>query len=226
MQKQERLSLPAIEVKSLSKRYAATVALDNVTFSAGADAITVIRGPSACGKTTLLRCIAGLETPDAGTIRMGGCCVSGNGVWVPPVRRGIGMVFQDHALWPHLSVRNHLNFVMRAARLPKYERAARIARLLELVELGDYAHALPHSLSGGQQQRVGIARALALNPAFLLLDEPFANLDERLRGRILAELKRRWKNERVTVLVATHDVEEVQGVDGNTLNIVDLGDKS
>jgi len=204
-----------VDVKNLSKRYGSVVALSSATFTAEQGTMTVVRGPSASGKTTLLRCIAGLEIPDAGTVSLGGVCVSGNGVWVPPVRRGLGMVFQDHALWPHLSVRGHFDFVLRAARLPKRQRAARIERLLELLELTDCPRSLPHALSGGQQQRVGIGRALATEPPVLLLDEPFSNLDARLRGRILAELNRRRETAGTVVIVATHDAEELQQ-NGNT----------
>jgi iron(III) transport system ATP-binding protein len=160
-------------------------------------------GPSGCGKTTLLRLIAGFEQPDAGEIFVHGDRVTGHGVWVPPERRRVGMVFQDYALFPHLTVGDNVSF-----GLPRRERRARVAEALALVGLGAYQSRYPHQLSGGQQQRVALARALAPRPALVLLDEPWSNIDPHLRASMREQLSGILRGVGVTVILVTHDREE------------------
>ena len=161
-------------------------------------------GPSGCGKTTLLRAIAGLETADAGTVAVGEKLLAGPGVHVPPEKRRVGMVFQDWALFPHLSVRGNVGF-----GLPKAERgSSRVDETLAMVGLGRFADRMPSTLSGGQQQRVALARALANRPSVILLDEPFSNLDASLRHQIRLEVQRLLSDLGVTSLFVTHQQEE------------------
>ncbi|TFZ01078.1 ABC transporter ATP-binding protein [Ramlibacter rhizophilus] len=181
-------------------------AVDGVSFGLPAGGIGVLIGPSGCGKTTLLRAVAGLEPVSAGTIRIAGEVVSGKGVHVPPERRRIGMVFQDYALFPHLDVGRNIGFGLDA--LPRRERAARVAEVLELVGLPGTEGRMPHELSGGQQQRVALARALAPRPELLLLDEPFSNLDVDLRERLAHEIRGILKAAGATALFVTHDQME------------------
>ncbi len=166
--------------------------------------VVALLGPSGCGKTTLLRAIAGLERPDAGTIALGGRLLSGDGTHVAPEKRRVGMVFQDWALFPHLSVAANVAF-----GLPKRERdSERVAETLGMVGLSGLAGRMPSTLSGGQQQRVALARALANRPAVILLDEPFSNLDASLRHQIRLEVQRLLADLGVTSLFVTHQQEE------------------
>jgi iron(III) transport system ATP-binding protein len=160
-------------------------------------------GPSGCGKTTLLRLIAGFEHPDAGEIAIEGRRVAGRGAWVPPERRRVGMVFQDYALFPHLTVAANVGF-----GVPGSQRAGRVGELLRLVGLTGYEERYPHELSGGQQQRIALARALAPRPSVVLLDEPWSNIDPLLRAAIRVELAEILRAIDVTVLFVTHDREE------------------
>jgi iron(III) transport system ATP-binding protein len=168
--------------------------------------IGCLLGPSGCGKTTVLRCIAGFEVARAGRIVLAGEVVTGEGRLVPPERRRIGMVFQDYALFPHLSVEDNIAFGLHAA--PRDTRAARIAELAELAGLGGMLRKYPHELSGGQQQRVALARALAPRPELLLLDEPFSNLDVDLRERLSVEVRGIIKASGATAVLVTHDQQE------------------
>lgn len=198
-------SAAALALEGLTRRYGAHVAVDGVDLTVAAGQFAALLGPSGCGKTTLLRLIAGFEQPDAGTIVIGGCAaVSATGASLPPERRSVGMVFQDYALFPHLSVEQNVAYGL--GRSPG--RAARVAELLELVGLASAGRRMPHQLSGGQQQRVALARALAPRPALLLLDEPFSNLDAGLRQAVRAEVRRILRHEQVTALFVTHDQEE------------------
>ncbi|WP_143896293.1 ABC transporter ATP-binding protein [Tepidimonas sediminis] len=182
---------------------AARPALDGVTLALAAGAIGVLIGPSGCGKTTLLRAIAGLERLDEGRLTLDGQTVAAPGVHVAPERRRIGMVFQDYALFPHLSVADNVAFGLHG--LPRPQRLARVAEVLALVGLEGYERRYPHELSGGQQQRVALARALAPQPRLLLLDEPFSNLDVDLRERLAQELRTILKAAGITALFVTHD---------------------
>jgi iron(III) transport system ATP-binding protein len=195
---------PAVEVVGLRKAFGAVRALDGVDLSLSPGETLALLGPSGCGKTTLLRALAGLERPDGGTIEIGGRLVDGPGVSMPPERRGLGMVFQDIALFPHLSVAENVAFGIHDAP----DRGERVVRLLDLVGMADAAARRPHELSGGMQQRVAIARALAPDPAVLLLDEPFAALDLGLRTQLRGELRRVLDATGASAILVTHDQAE------------------
>ena len=168
--------------------------------------IGCLLGPSGCGKTTVLRCIAGFERLAAGEIRLDGTLVSTPAQTLPPERRRIGMVFQDYALFPHLSVADNIAFGLRG--IDATARQARVEELLVLVGLGDQGHKFPHEMSGGQQQRVALARALAMEPKVLLLDEPLSNLDAKLRLEVRIEIRELQQKLGLTTIMVTHDQEE------------------
>jgi iron(III) transport system ATP-binding protein len=198
-----------LELAGVGKRFGddRPAAVDGLTFSLQAGRILALLGPSGCGKTTTLRLIAGFEAPDAGHIAIGGRVVARAGAAsVPPEQRGVGVVFQDYALFPHLTVEANVAFGL--TRLPRAERRARVARMLELVGLGEFGGRYPHELSGGQQQRVAAARALAPEPALLLLDEPFSNLDADLRTQMRDEVQKILRTTGTTAIFVTHDQEE------------------
>ena len=195
----------AIEATGLSKTFGEVAALAGFDIAVEEGQTLTLLGPSGCGKTTALRVIAGFEHPDAGQVSVGGLPVAGPGLHVPPERRRVGMVFQDYALFPHMSVTANVSY-----GLAKRDRkdSKRVAEVLELVGLSGTEKRLPHELSGGQQQRVALARALAPSPAVILLDEPFSNLDASLRQRVRRELKEILAEARATALFVTHDQEE------------------
>lgn len=197
---------PAIVLEHVVRQFDRVCAVDTASLRVAAGEMIAILGPSGCGKTTLLRLIAGLDRPDAGAIWIGGRQVAGAGIWVPPEQRGVGLVFQDGALFPHLTVGENITFAL--GQLRTGARAQRAAELLELVGLRDLATRYPHQLSGGQQQRVALARALAPQPAVVLLDEPFASLDAALRVELREEIVTILRALRTTVLLVTHDQEE------------------
>jgi ABC-type nitrate/sulfonate/bicarbonate transport system ATPase subunit len=197
--------LPALRIAGLRRRYGPIVALDGIDLEVRTGEMLTLLGPSGCGKTTILRLVAGLENPDAGTIEIAGRRVAGPGGAVPPERRRVGMVFQDHALFPHLSVADNVGYGIRNDP----DRAVRVQELLDLVSLPGAAHRMPHELSGGMQQRVAIARALTYAPPFLLMDEPFGALDLITRDRMATELLRIWASTPgTTVLFITHSIPE------------------
>ena len=198
--------LMLLEVQDLRHAYGGHEVIAGLTFSLKRGVIGCLLGPSGGGKTTVLRCIAGFEAPQAGEIRLAGRVVSGAGVMVPPEKRRIGMVFQDYALFPHLSVAGNIAFGLHAA--PQAERDARVRELAELVGLAAALDQYPHETSGGQQQRVALARALAPRPDLLLLDEPFSNLDIELRERLSLELRDIIKASGATAVLVTHDQQE------------------
>ncbi len=185
-------------------------ALDGVTLTLQDGQIGALIGPSGCGKTTLLRAVAGLERVRQGEIALGNTTVSSASTHVQPERRQVGMVFQDYALFPHLSVARNIAFGLH--RTAKADSTRRVAELLELVGLGHLGERMPHELSGGQQQRVALARALAPQPQLLLLDEPFSNLDVDMRERLAQEVRNILKAERCTALLVTHDQLEAFAV--------------
>jgi iron(III) transport system ATP-binding protein len=191
-----------IRAQRVSKSFGSVRAVQDVTLELGRGEFVALLGPSGCGKTTLLRLIAGFEAPDAGSVRIGDAVVAG-GTWVPPERRHVGMVFQDYALFPHLTVARNVGY-----GLPRRGRAARAAEALALVGLADHGDRYPHQLSGGQQQRVALARALAPEPAVVLLDEPWSNIDPVLRSSMRDELAAILRATGVTVLLVTHEQEE------------------
>jgi iron(III) transport system ATP-binding protein len=196
---------PALELRSVGRNYGALAAVRDVSLAVGRGEIICLLGSSGCGKSTLLRLIAGLETPDAGSIVMAGATLSGAGSFVPPERRGVGLVFQDYALFPHLSVLDNVAFGLRGAK-PDRMSAARAA--LARVRLEARADSYPHMLSGGEQQRVALARALAPQPQLLLMDEPFSNLDRGLRDRVRSETLAILREAGITAIIVTHDPEE------------------
>lgn len=212
----------SIAADSLTVAYGrAEPVLRDVSLRVAAGSITVLLGPSGCGKTTLLRSIAGLERPTAGTVRLGDRDVSGPGCWVAPQRRNVGMVFQDPALFPHLSVAANIAFGLRRTTA-RPQRATRVMELLELIGLRDYANRSPGTLSGGQQQRVALARSLAPNPAVLLLDEPFSALDASLRAQLRGDVARIVREVGVTTVFVTHDQDEAFEL-GDTVGVMHEG---
>ncbi|MEG2581995.1 ABC transporter ATP-binding protein, partial [Comamonas sp.] len=195
-----------LEVKNVSLGYGATIVVQNVSMRLDQGEIGCLLGPSGCGKTTLLRAIAGFEPVRAGQIDLQGRAVATVAQSVPPQSRDIGMVFQDHALFPHLNVGDNIGFGLH--RMTKNERAARVQEMLELVGLEGMGQRWPHALSGGQQQRVALARALAPKPSLLLMDEPFSSLDTSMRESIAREVRAILKQAKATALMVTHDQNE------------------
>jgi iron(III) transport system ATP-binding protein len=195
-----------LSLTNVTKRFATHQAVDSVSLEVVAGDAIVILGPSGCGKTTLLRLIAGLEVPDSGEIRLAGAQAAGAGrSMMPAHERGIGFVFQDLALWPHLTVQRNLNFVLESVKMPRTDRAARAFEALKLVRIEQLSSRYPHQLSGGEQQRVALARALVGQPRVLLLDEPFSSLDPELRDALRSELARLQRTLEVTTVYVTHD---------------------
>ncbi len=195
----------AVEIESLVKRFGGTMAVDQVSFALEDGLFLALLGPSGSGKTTVLRMLAGLETPDSGRITVHGRVVYEQGQSVPPEDRDIGMVFQDYALWPHMTVAQNIGFGLRLRRVSRPETARKIDEALSLVHLEGLGGRYPDQLSGGQQQRVAIARALASRPRLLLLDEPLSNLDAALREEMRVELVRLLKDQGITAVYVTHD---------------------
>ncbi|MCB1907552.1 MAG: ABC transporter ATP-binding protein [Rhodocyclaceae bacterium] len=199
-----------LELDSLRLAFGSQVVVDGFGFALEQGRIGCLLGPSGCGKTTVLRAIAGFEALVGGRIRLDGRVVSDARHHTPPEQRRIGMVFQDYALFPHLTVARNIAFGLRA--LAADEAQSRVDALLERIGLPDAAHRYPHELSGGQQQRVALARALAPRPALLLLDEPFSNLDVDLRERLSAEVREIIKSSGTTAILVTHDQHEAFAV--------------
>ncbi len=193
-----------IETERLTKKFGAVAAVDDATLSIGEGELFTLLGPSGCGKTSLLRLIAGFYAPDAGEIRFDGRRVND----VPPHERGIGMVFQNYALWPHMTVFDNIAYGLKLRKVGRAEIAARVEAVLEKVKLGGMGARFPGQLSGGQQQRVALARALVLNPEILLLDEPLSNLDAKIRVQVRQEIRKLQKELGITTLYVTHDQEE------------------
>lgn len=197
---------PLLTLRGVAQRYGEIEVLSGVSFELNRGAIACLLGASGCGKTTVLRCIAGFEPLAAGEILLGDRLVSRCGSRVPPEQRRIGMVFQDYALFPHRTVAGNVGFGL--AGIARSEAAKRVAELLDIVGLADASNKFPHELSGGQQQRVALARALAPHPELLLLDEPFSNLDVELRERLSTEVRAILKHQNATALLVTHDQHE------------------
>ena len=195
----------SVDVSNLTKRFGATKAVDDVSFSVAEGEFVALLGPSGSGKTTVLRMLAGLERPDEGRISVHGRPVFGGRREVPAEERDIGMVFQDYALWPHMTVAQNIAFGLRLRRFTRHDRDARVAEALSLVHLDGLDARFPDQLSGGQQQRVAIARAMATRPRLLLLDEPLSNLDAALREEMRVELVRLLKAQGITAIYVTHD---------------------
>jgi ABC-type Fe3+/spermidine/putrescine transport system ATPase subunit len=201
--------MTVIEFKSVTKKYGDTEVLDNLSIKTDRGERVVILGPSGCGKTTILRLIAGFSAPDAGTITINGQMVAADGrILVQPEKRNIGMVFQDLALWPHLTVRGNIEFGLKAKKMEKNIRRDKIRRILTLVGLENSAEKKPAQLSGGQQQRAALARALVLEPEILLMDEPLSSLDAELNRRLRNEIVRLHQKLGFTLLYVTHSRKE------------------
>jgi iron(III) transport system ATP-binding protein len=194
----------AVRVLDLRRTYGAVTAVDGVSLEVWPGEMLSVLGPSGCGKTTLLRLIAGLEAPTSGTVEIGGRRVAGADAAVPPERRRAGMVFQDFALFPHLSVRDNIGYGLRSDP----DRDVRVAELLELIDLVDAAGRMPHHLSGGMQQRVALARALAPRPDVVLLDEPFSNLDAAMRTQLRGDVRDILRGAGTAAIFVTHDQDE------------------
>ena len=199
-----------LSVEQICKSYDSTQVARNVSFFLNKGEIGCLLGPSGCGKTTLLRIIAGFESVQSGTVRIDSTVVTNMHKVLPPEKRSIGMVFQDYALFPHLTVWENIGFGIR--KLPLNQQQERINELLSLVGLSEVGRKYPHEISGGQQQRVALARALAPKPELLLLDEPFSNLDALLRERLTVEVRDILKELGTTALLVTHNQHEAFSV--------------
>ena len=195
-----------IRCDRLSKFYGETGALRDVTITLDEGEVLALVGPSGSGKTTLLRLVAGFESPDAGTVAIHGRVISGAGQWVPPEERRLGMVFQDYALFPHMTVLQNVAFGLKDRR--KRHRENRARGMLSMVRLSEMGGRYPYELSGGEQQRVALARSLAAGPRALLLDEPFSNLDPQLRAGLRSEVRSILRSSGVSAIYVTHDQEE------------------
>ncbi len=196
-----------LEAKGLGKSFGATVALKDLSLFVEQGEVLALLGESGSGKTTLLRIIAGFEAPSAGKLFVQGAEIASNKLLIPPEKREVGMVFQDYALFPHLTVAQNIQFGLQSL-LNKEEKEARVRETLHLVGLVNMEKRYPHELSGGQQQRVAIARALAPKPKLLLLDEPFSNLDESLKAQVRKEVKDLLKQLGITAVFVTHDTKD------------------
>jgi ABC-type Fe3+/spermidine/putrescine transport system ATPase subunit len=193
-----------ITIENLTKRFGSLAAVNAVSLSIAEGELFTLLGPSGCGKTTLLRLIAGFNAPDEGEIRFGDKVINA----VPPHERGIGMVFQNYALWPHMTVGENVAYGLKLRKVPASELSERVQGVLAKVGLAGLHDRYPGQLSGGQQQRVALARALVLNPQILLLDEPLSNLDAKIRVQVRAEIRKLQKELGITTIYVTHDQEE------------------
>lgn len=201
-----------IEIRGLTKRFGTYAAVQDVTLDIAEREFVTFLGPSGCGKTTTLRLIAGFATPDSGTIHVAGRALSGPSQVVPPEQRRMGMVFQNYAIWPHMTVHGNVAFGLKLARVPKREIAERVARILAAVGLEGLEDRHAAQLSGGQQQRIALARSLVLEPSILMLDEPLSNLDAKLRERMRDEIKALQRRTGITFIYVTHDQAEAMAL--------------
>jgi iron(III) transport system ATP-binding protein len=206
------LEVPVLEIKDLVVEYDGTPALRGVTLSVRPGEVLALLGPSGSGKSTLLHAVAGFLVPRAGTVRLGGRTVAGDGRPLPPERRDLGVVFQNYALWPHLSALDTVAYPARRRGVGREAARSEALDLLERLGIDHLAHRRPAELSGGEQQRVGLARALARRPAVYLFDEPTAHLDTHVRGVFLEELVARRRDSGAAAVYATHDAEEALGL--------------
>ncbi len=205
------LGLAFVRLVRVTKRYGERTVVDDVSLDVAEGEIIALLGASGCGKTTLLRLIAGLETPDAGEIWIAGERVAADGRNIyAPRARGIGFVFQDLALWSHLTVAGNLDFVLSSIGVSKQARKMRIEEALRMVRIEPFADAYPHRMSGGEQQRAALARALVARPRLLLLDEPMSSLDAELKSELLAELAALQKQLRISTVYVTHSDAEAR----------------
>lgn len=196
--------MASVDIIGLKKLYGSVVALSNIDLEIATGSFFTLLGPSGCGKTTLLRTIAGFHRQNAGQILVDGKSIENT----PAHKRDVGMVFQDYAIFPHLSVFDNIAFGLKQRKISKPEIEKRVGEVLETVQLSEFAQRMPHALSGGQQQRVGLARAIVINPKVLLMDEPLSNLDAKLRVDLRHELRRIQQEMGITTIYVTHDQEE------------------
>ncbi|HWG05963.1 MAG TPA: ABC transporter ATP-binding protein [Beijerinckiaceae bacterium] len=204
--------MASVTFKDVSKRFAATPAVDHLNLAIADGEFVALLGPSGCGKTTLLRLVAGFEAPEDGKLMLGEAIVGRRGWTLPPERRRVGMVFQSYALWPHMSVGRNVAFALDVRRVPRVERDKRVAEALAMVGLEAHRDRRPSELSGGQKQRVALARCLAMQPDVILLDEPLANLDAHLRGALQQEFARLHRQLGATFIYVTHDQSEAMAL--------------
>jgi iron(III) transport system ATP-binding protein len=216
--------MPDVQIRSLTKSFGATLVLDDVTFAARDGELVTLLGPSGCGKTTTLLSIAGLESPDRGAITCGDVRFfdADANVHLAAESRNVGIVFQTYAIWPHMKVAGNVAFPLEIRRRPRSEINRRVAEVLDLVEMKPYATRYPYQLSGGQQQRVALARALAHSPDILLLDEPFSNLDAKLRERARIWFRALQRRLKLTTIFVTHDQDEALSMSDRIL-VMDHG---
>jgi ABC-type Fe3+/spermidine/putrescine transport system ATPase subunit len=212
-----------IQLRDISKSYGTRTVLSNITLDVGEKSIVTLLGASGCGKTTTLRLIAGLEEPDRGEIFIAGRKVSTSGAMIPPKKRNIGMVFQDLALWPHMTVQENIEFSLAGKLKRRAERKQEVLDILDLVDLSALNGRYPAELSGGEQQRVALARALAARPSILLFDEPMANLDPLLKNDILDMLLDLHNRLGFVLLYVTHNIMEVIRLNGRIVLMKDGG---
>lgn len=203
-------ALTGIKLDGVSFAFGANTVLNNIDLHIEAGSIVALLGPSGCGKSTLLRLLAGLTVPASGEIRFGDRLVAKAGWGMAPEQRDIGMVFQDYALWPHMTVAQNIAFPLRMRGVPRGERQARVNAALERVGLTGFAERKPSGLSGGQQQRVALARAIVAEPRVLLFDEPLSNLDSELRESLCIEMSRLLRQLAITAVYVTHDRREAE----------------
>jgi ABC-type Fe3+/spermidine/putrescine transport system ATPase subunit len=212
------LTKPIISIRHITKRFGPVAAVDDVSFDIAPNEFFALLGPSGCGKTTLLRMIAGLETPTEGEIVIDGQDMA----FIPPNQRPVNMVFQSYAVFPHMSVRNNVEYGLKVVGTPREETRRRAEDALAMVKLGDLAERMPDQLSGGQRQRVALARALVKRPKVLLLDEPLSALDAKLREQMQLELTRLQRTVGITFIIVTHDQDEALSM-ANRIAVMNLG---
>ena len=206
------MPLSTITISHITKAFGDNVVLKDFTETFRDGEFITLLGPSGCGKTTMLRIIAGFEKPTSGELYIDNQLVSGGNTFIPPEKRGIGMVFQSYAVWPHMNVFDNVAYPLRIKRQPKEKIKTAVERVLGIVHLSQYAERLPNQLSGGQQQRVALARALVAEPKLLLLDEPLSNLDAKLRESMRFEIKEIQQRTGITVVYVTHDQVEAMAM--------------
>lgn len=215
------MSNPLLRLKHIRHSYGEQIVIDNLSLTLQKGEIGCLLGPSGCGKTTVLRCIGGFEPVSAGEIYLNDIIISSADYFMPPEKRRVGMVFQDYALFPHLSVNANIGFGLY--QLSKSDRKLRVDELLQIVGLTDVSDKYPHELSGGQQQRVALARALAPRPDLILLDEPFSNLDVSLRERLSIEVRDILVDQEITAILVTHDQYEAFAF-ADKIGVMDQGE--
>ncbi len=204
-----------LNIKNIQKSYNNTVILKGISIDVTRGQFISLLGPSGCGKTTLLRLIAGLEEPDSGEIMVDGRVMASDKIFVPPEKRGLGMVFQSYAIWPHMNVYENIAFPLRIKKFDEKTIKEKVGRILDTLKMAPLGERKPNELSGGQQQRVALGRALVMDPVMLLLDEPLSNLDAKLRVEMRQEMKGLQKRYNTSIIYVTHDQDEAFDLSDN-----------